>query len=395
MMRVLIVLLLSFSTDSIRAFSLNSSTSSGSSSSSKNSLPPRPPANENPNTNIPTLDPEVGHTAKEDNRNSLIRYRARAAYDGSGFKGWQVQAEGKGMRTVQGEIERALSRRFNRDVKIVGAGRTDAGVHARGQAFHFDIYPGERIINTHGGDFDSEFRTKLQTSMNSMLPKDVRVWNISQCPPPDVVTEEVKVSFESESGSETKIITRRHQWHVIYQATQKLYVYRISMGPLAITTDPLQRYQRVHVEGDINPFQLEKVLKHYEGTHDFRAFAGAIEANQRRDGVENKNTVRTVYEVNLVDEGRGNYRIQILLRGALYKMVRNMVGTALDVCRGRLGEDQMLEMLHQKRKRQSNSDSGTNENGSTMKHFVRKDNKCKPAPPEGLTLEKVYFDDDF
>jgi tRNA pseudouridine38-40 synthase len=77
--------------------------------------------------------------------------------------------------------------------------------------------------------------------------------------------------------------------------------------------------------------------------------------------------------VNLVDEGDGNYRIEILLKGALYKMVRNMVGTALDVCKGRLEESSMLELLH----------------GDDM---VRKNNKSKPAPPEGLTLENVFYD---
>lgn len=307
------------------------------------------------------------------------RYRARVAYDGSGFVGFQIQSKG---RTIQGELEKVLSQRFNSQVKVVGAGRTDAGVHARGQAFHFDISSDRSLtkevqsqelqqsLDTTDSD-ESQFCSCLQTSLNSMLPQDLRVWNISKCPPPETFTKFLP---------DGKTSIRTYNWHVIYNAKKKLYVYRISMGPQSVSTDPLQRYTRVYVDGDIDSEYLRKILKHYEGTHDFRAFAGAIEANQRKDGIEHKNTVRTVHKVTLIDEGGGDYRIDILLKGALYKMVRNMVGTALDVAKGRVKEELMLQMLH-------------HEHGTEQ--FVRKDNKCKPAPPEGLTLEKVYFDDDF
>ena len=205
--------------------------------------------------------------------------------------------------------------------------------------------------------------------MNSMLSQDIRIYNLCRCPPP-----ETEVLSDGEK--------RTHRWHVIYRAQKKLYTYRISLKPHAITTDPLERYHRVHVDGNIKPSDLQRVLRHYEGTHDFRAFAGAIEATQRKDGIEHKDTMRTVYSVTLIDEGEGKYRIDILLKGALYKMVRNMVGTAFDVCRGKLDEDFMLQMLHH----------STNDKDD-RKQFVRKDNKCKPAPPEGLSLEKVYYAD--
>lgn len=265
--------------------------------------------------------------------------------------------------------------RFNRNVKIVGAGRTDAGVHARGQAMHFDIYPHE--IATKGDIDDSldtcgNFCNQLQISMNSMLEQDMRVYGLMRAPPP--------TDYKLRDGSSRKL-----KWHVIYKAEKKLYTYRISLKPKAITSCPLQRYTRVHVDGElIDPQYLQHVLRHYEGEHDFRAFAGAIEATARKEGVEKKNTVRIVYSVNLIDEEDGNYRIEILLKGALYKMVRNMVGTALDVCRGRFDEEAMLRILHH-----------STQESEEPKQFVRKDNKCKPAPPEGLTLEKVFFDDEF
>lgn len=71
-----------------------------------------------------------------------IRYRCRVAYDGSQFNGWQYQ---NNARTIEGELEGVLSQRFKRTVRIVGAGRTDAGVHAREQAFHFDLCHGEQL----------------------------------------------------------------------------------------------------------------------------------------------------------------------------------------------------------------------------------------------------------
>ena len=373
---------------------------------------------------------ETNLYVQDDNEdNKKIRYRGRVAYDGSNFKGWQVQAKG---RTVQGELEKILSQRFNREIKIVGAGRTDAGVHARGQAFQFDIYPHEIVVkqqqqaqkkrtkDADENDFDHDrndendeklqveklFREMLQTSLNSMLPQDIRIWDITKSPPPALITKTIPIISSQDSDNENKeeettTITKRYNWHVIYNAIKKLYVYRISIGPKSISTDPLQRYHRVYFDGDVDLNQLERVLKYYEGTHDFRAFAGAVEANQRKDGVEHKNTVRTIYNVTLVDEGNGNYRIDILLQGALYKMVRNMVGTALDVCRGRVDEEYMLQILHHSDEDDTSCENGnkinSNDNSSKRsgKQFVRNDNKCKPAPPEGLTLEKVYFDDEF
>lgn len=98
--------------------------------------------------------------------------------------------------------------------------------------------------------------------------------------------------------------------------------------------------------------------------------------------------MRTVYSINLVNEGRGNYRIDILLKGALYKMVRNIVGTSLEVAKGRMEEAQLLRMLHHKFDVERGGE-GAN------KRYMRKDNKCKPAAAEGLTMEMVYFEDEW
>eukprot|EP00549_Striatella_unipunctata_P003268 CAMPEP_0118721994 /NCGR_PEP_ID=MMETSP0800-20121206/31094_1 /TAXON_ID=210618 ORGANISM="Striatella unipunctata, Strain CCMP2910" /NCGR_SAMPLE_ID=MMETSP0800 /ASSEMBLY_ACC=CAM_ASM_000638 /LENGTH=102 /DNA_ID=CAMNT_0006630045 /DNA_START=368 /DNA_END=676 /DNA_ORIENTATION=- len=101
----------------------------------------------------------------------------------------------------------------------------------------------------------------------------------------------------------------------------------------------------------------------------------------KKQGRESKNTIRRVDRVDLVREGNDDvmYRVDIILKGALYKMVRNMVGTALDVAKGNLDEEVFLQLLHQR-------DDAL---------LVRDDNPCEPAPPQGLTLEHVYFDDEF
>jgi tRNA pseudouridine38-40 synthase len=88
-------------------------------------------------------------------------------------------------------------------------------------------------------------------------------------------------------------------------------------------------------------------------------------------------TVRTVYKVDLIEEGNGNYRVDFLLKGALYKMVRNMMGTALDVSKGRMEEETLIDLLNR------------------TEDDVRNNNRCKPAPPEGLCLERVFFPDEF
>lgn len=83
------------------------------------------------------------------------------------------------------------------------------------------------------------------------------------------------------------------------------------------------------------------------------------------------------HKVSLTDEGNDNYRVDFMLKGALYKQVRNMMGTALEVAKSRMQEQTLIDLLNR------------------TEDDVRKDNKCKPAPPEGLCLERVFFNDDF
>jgi tRNA pseudouridine38-40 synthase len=287
---------------------------------------------------------------------NLIRYRCRVAYNGAGFQGFQLQ-KGTPARTVQGELEGVLTTRFQQPVRVVGAGRTDAGVHARGQAFHFDLEPPT-----------TDDLSSIEHSLNSMLRADVRLWNLQRAPLPAFKT----------IGDPTQEPPVELAWNVIHDSTRKLYSYRISVGAVM---EPLERHGRWHPDQagqKLDLVQLERLLKCYVGTHDFRAFATAIEQLEKKAG-RAVDTVRTVYSVDLVaeDVDKGLYRIDFYIKGALYKQVRNMVGTAINICMGNMSEESFRWLLARE-----------------DLQVTRDDNPSKPAPPEGLTLEYVYFDND-
>jgi len=284
------------------------------------------------------------------------RCRARVAYDGSGFNGFQVQTGKSKTRTIQGDLQDVLTKRFNQSIKVVGSGRTDTGVHARGQAIHFDI----------PNKLDDKEIKKLEYCMNCLLRRDIRVWDVHLAPRSRIIRDK-----ESNGIIE-------HKWHAIADSKYKLYSYRFCK---AHYLDPMERFYRSHFFEDFNVDKLKHLMKSFEGTHNFRAFAGAIEANEKKKG-RTIGTIRTVKRVDFIDEDNDKYRIDIFLEGALYKMVRNMVGTALAVASNNMDEDLFYRLLNQP----------LNESSDT-RIYRRDDNPAKPAPPEGLTLEQVFFDD--
>ena len=432
---------------------------------------------------------------------SKTRFRARAAYCGTAYSGWQAQRRRQRLQqqqlhdnrndkelptttTIQGEIEQVLSTRFHRTIPVVGASRTDAGVHARGQAFHFDLLSSELVpllgvISTSSPLFESgegmenirqqsffdvdEFCSKLQHSMNRMLPLDIRIFNLQLAPSTSAVKTTTNYSTKltnPTTSSSTSSSSSSRPWHAIQAAKAKWYSYRFTLGPTL--RNPMDRYTRTHfvhrpsfahrhhmsssssssstiataiIEQQLQHQQLHScaltktdmdrlqyILKLFEGTHDFRAFGGQLEQNEKKRNVKMKDrkfdTVRTVYKVELIKEEEedelngaahnkdfflgeeGNYRIDFLLQGALYKMVRNMVGTAMECWLGRISEDQIVTLLAQKNNSihgsvKKDDDNANNNNGHNNSQLQRRDNPCKPAPPEGLTLECVYYDDGF
>ena len=145
------------------------------------------------------------------------RYALRIAYDGTLFKGWQIQPHS---RTVQGELCKALTQRFaGQPIRLLGASRTDTGVHARGQAAHCDL-PIDAL--------DGDAVALLEHQINRILPDDVRVFDLRVAPPPKVWQTEQDLP-----------------WHAIANSRGKVYEYALTAR--RGSQDPLSRLYRAHV----------------------------------------------------------------------------------------------------------------------------------------------------
>ena len=272
-------------------------------------------------------------------RTDTRRYVGRVLYDGSAFRGWQDQDPR--LRTVQGTMNKVLRQRFGLDnLHVTGSSRTDHGVHANGQCFHFDLPAAVEV-----SDFD-----KFSYTMNRMLPDDVKIHNVSLAP-------------YNEGGP---------YFHAISSATHKHYSYRFSTN--AFVPPRLRRYC-THVWQPLDMDLLRTCLACFVGTHDFSAFANRIEHTTRSFNPARMSKFscrRHIRSITMQQEEPGVYRIDIVLSSALYRMVRNIVGTSLLVSTGRMPLAELRDLLE--------------------RHPGRRENPAKSAPPEGLTLERVYFD---
>ena len=208
--------------------------------------------------------------------------RITVAYDGTDFSGWQVQPE---QRTIQGEIERALAEVEGEPVKIHGSGRTDAGVHALGQVASFPLNNPIPCLN-------------LRRALNHNLPPAIRI----------LEAEEVDEEF-----------------HARYSTVTKTYEYRIYRGEVC---PPFERRYVYHLPYPLSEEAMIEAAPHFEGTHDFRSLA-------TREREEKESTVRTIFSSRLEQEdNRLTYRVQG--SGFLYNMVRNIVGSLIEIGRGNL-----------------------------------------------------------
>lgn len=217
------------------------------------------------------------------------------AYDGTNYAGWQVQ-EGQGwVMTVQGTVEKALSLITGEEgIRVTGAGRTDAGVHARGQVIHFDTE--SRIpIN------------RFPVALNSVLPPDIRAYEAA----------EVAGDF-----------------HARYHAKEKTYRYTIDCGPVP---DVFLRNYASYVPYQLNLPAMQEAAKAFLGTHDFRSFCAS--------GSSVKNFVRTIRDLKICQSDFLIY-VNITADGFLYNMVRIIVGTLLEVGRGKLPAGCIGELIN-------------------------------------------------
>jgi len=212
------------------------------------------------------------------------------AYDGTRFVGWQRQAAGE---SIQGLLESAMARLEGRSVTVHGAGRTDAGVHARGQVASAEV------------TFDHDPAT-VARALNSQLPEDVRVLEV----------------VEAAEG-----------FHARFSARSKTYAYRIRISEVA---DPFDRAYAWHVRSPLDLEAMRRAAALLIGTHDFAAFQSA--------GTEVRTTVRTIHRSEVGHEP-GLITYEIAGDGFLRHMVRAIVGTLVEIGRGRWPSQTMADVL--------------------------------------------------
>ncbi len=209
-------------------------------------------------------------------------------YDGTNFVGWQMQPNG---RSVQEELEKGLRQILQEDCKTNAAGRTDSGVHARGQVANFLTTSNTSI-------------TKLLRSLNGVLPEDVAVLG----------GEEVDEKF-----------------HARYSAKARRYQYHISQKPTA-----LRRYYSWEVGYPLDIAEMRRSVDLIRGEHDFQSFS-KVEADVDH--------YRCIVQAAEWTERNSNVELDVIANRFLHGMVRALVGTMVDVGRGYTSLEQFTEIL--------------------------------------------------
>jgi tRNA pseudouridine38-40 synthase len=230
----------------------------------------------------------------------MPRYKFTVAYEGTAFHGWQKQQppESEPLRTVQGVLEETISAVVRAPVSVLGASRTDAGVHAKGQvaAFNADApIPPER----------------LAPAVNSRLPDDVQIIDAT------IVSE----AFDP-----------------IQDALAKGYRYRLAHSTASGGRVPLfDRHITAFTPHALDPARMNDAARRLIGEHDFASFTRLHHGRE--------STVRTVYDCQVNVMNRDRLRIDICGDGFLYNMVRVIAGTLLEVGRGRLEPEAMEKII--------------------------------------------------
>jgi len=223
----------------------------------------------------------------------MKRYKCIVAYDGTKYSGYQLQPKDS---TVQEQIEKVLSKLHKREVKTYASGRTDAGVHAKGQVLHFDS---ELPIAVD----------KFPRVINGFLPEDILF----------VSMEEVPDDF-----------------HARYDAKGKEYRYFVRY---AKERDPFSRNYSYHYRYSLDVEAMRKAAQDLIGEHDFTSFCSLKTATTNR--------VRTIKSIDILFDGE-NLEFRFVGNGFLYNMVRILVGTLLEIGNGRKAVDSIPEILDKK-----------------------------------------------
>lgn len=245
----------------------------------------------------------------------MQRYKLTLEYDGTDFGGFQSQ---KNARAVQDVLEEAIQKIYQKKIRVTGSSRTDSGVHAEAQAVHYET---EKIIPA----------ANLIRALNSNLPDDVAVTRV----------EKVSQDF-----------------HARFSAKKKSYLYQAVLSQIP---SPLLRRRVYFYFTPVNVRKIKQAARLLVGTHDFKSF-------QARSSEKEMSTVRTLTKAQVTQKGE-NLDFVFEGNGFLYNMVRNIVGTLLEVGRGRMSLEEFKRAFNARDRRLM---------GPT-------------APPQGLTLKKITY----
>jgi len=247
-----------------------------------------------------------------------MKYKLTLAYDGTRYGGWQAQTNTTAIQTL---IEQSLKTALRQNTPLIGASRTDAGVHALAQVAHFSF---EKRIDP----------LRLRASLNGLLPPDIRIREI----------EPVDIDF-----------------HARYSALSKEYHYHLHLDRVI---NPFKRLYTTPVYHPVDIPFLTKAAQNFIGTHNFTSFT-----NEAHQDSTARHPIRTISRLDVVLEP-GGVRLEFEGNGFLYKMVRNITGTLLDITAGKISLSDLPKI------------------------FAEKDRKKagKTAPAQGLFLIKIRYE---
>lgn len=215
------------------------------------------------------------------------------AYDGTNYHGWQVQDNGI---TIESELNRCLTELLQEPIQVMGASRTDAGVHALGNVAVFDTVARMPAA-------------KMAYALNQRLPEDIRIQRSAEVP---------------------------KDWHPRYCESRKTYEYHIYRAEFPMPVKRLYSYFTYH---SLDVGRMREAAAYLEGEHDFKSFC--------QTGAQVQSTVRTLYTLWVEEQGT-DIVIRVCGNGFLYNMVRIMVGTLLEVGQGKREPESMREILEKK-----------------------------------------------
>ncbi len=244
-------------------------------------------------------------------------YKLLIAYDGTAYCGWQIQPNGLSIQQV---IQNVIQQVTQQKATVIGSGRTDSGVHALGQVAHFRTEKELDLYRFHG-------------SLNALLPPDIRVLEVTEATP---------------------------HFHAQFDAIGKTYRYHLLTRAIR---DPMRRLYSYHVKERLNFDAIQEAAQLFLGTHDFTSFS-----NEAHKGAAAVDAVRTLNKLAILPSD-DTVCLEFHADGFLYKMVRNIVGTLLEIGEEKRPSSDVERLLAAKDRRQAG----------------------RTAPPHALFLVRVDY----